>query len=266
MLGFSLDNKDIHNITIDEMKEIERLEKTYLDEINFLISHNIDKIMEDLDSKDLIREDWINRTDKSVGELARGAERIFFNVFSQFGVPNSSPVGADLFYETCDAFIHIDIKSVQKKNKQDFKWKLAIEKNQTSYKGIVIPTKGEFKGQQREYEGNLPYYYTKSNGKKKICLTYFIAIFYDIDTLDIEWIKLVCMPNGLLYPKYGDDILQCGKNVDKSRYTYRNNSKFILLEDEPSRINVVYWNNDMDEKLKKYFKNLKNIYDNRDEL
>lgn len=102
--------------------------------------------MEDLDSKDLIRNNWINNTDKSVGELARGAERIFFNVFSQFGVTNSSPVGADLFYETHDAFIHIDIKSVQKKNNQDFKYKLAIEKNQTSYNGIVIPTKCEYKG------------------------------------------------------------------------------------------------------------------------
>lgn len=261
MLGFSLNEINEDNITEEQMSKIEYLEKTYLDEIYFLIYHNINKIMFDLDSKDLIRDNWINSISNGTGELARGAERIFFNIFSQFGVPNSSPVGADLFYETHDAFIHIDIKSAQKDNRSDFKYKLTIEKNQTSYKGNVIPSNGKYKNKKREYKGNLPYYYTKVNGEKKICLTYFIAIFYDIDTLNIDWIKLVCMPNGLLYKKYKDSILQCGKNVDESRYTYKVNNKFSLLEYNPSRINVVYWNENMDEDSKRYFNNLKQIYD-----
>lgn len=265
-MNFELNGVVTSNITRASMIEIEALEKSYLNEINFIIASNIDKIMVDLNSKDEIRNDWIRSTARSTGELARGAERIFYSVFSQFGVPNSSPIGSDLFFETHDAFIHIDIKSVQKKNRGDFKGQFALEKNQTSYSGNVIPESGDNIGQIRPYRANLPHYYTKTSGKCKICLTYFIAIFYDVDTLEIEWIKLVCMPNGLLYNIYQDRILGAGKLNSEIRYRYKNNETFNLLQGNPDRVKVLYWNHNMSKELEKYFSNLKSKYDNQELL
>lgn len=256
--------------TLESRRKIERLEKNYLDNISFLMQSDIEKLIVGLNSKDSIREEWIHflnsNEDKRMSELSRGAERIFSWLFNQFGVPNSSPIGADMFFETHDAFIHIDVKSAQTNNGRDVNGQLTVEKSQTSYRGNVIPTRGKNKGQVRPYSGNLPVYYTKSNGKRKICLTYFIAILYNAETLDIEWIKVVCMPNGLLYNTYGDTILAPGKATTEVRYRYRNNGTFNLIEDNPSRVNVLYWNPNMTQDIANMFTDLRDIYNNGEEF
>lgn len=266
------EREDLNKVEEAEKKEIERIERNYLESINYLLSMDVDKMIKGLNSKDSIRDNWDiflstnSRTSRT--ELSTGAERMFYWLFNQFGAPNSSPIGSDLFFETHDAYIHIDIKSVQSKNKSDFKGKVAIERNQTSYKSTFLVNEGKATEERRSYEGNLPYYYQKSNGKKKVCLTYFIAVFYNADNYEIEWIKLVCMPNGLLQSVYGEKILSAGKNSNppKIRYSYERNNKFELLDEKPSRIKVLYWNDDMDIKLQKYFGMLKDIYENREEL
>ncbi len=262
----------LSNITDDDRLEIERIEKNYLDSINYLLSMDVDKMIKGLNSKDSIRDDWraflSTSTKAKRSELSTGAERIFYWLFNQFGAPNSSPIGSDLFFETHDAYIHIDIKSVQSKNKGDFKGKVAIERNQTSYKSTFLVNEGKANQERRSYQGNLPYFYTKESGKKKVCLTYFIAVFYDADNYEIEWIKLVCMPNGLLQGIYGEDILSAGKNTTppKIRYAYEKNNTFNMLSEQPSRVKVLYWNENMDAKLQSYFSYLKEVYENREEL
>lgn len=248
-----------------ELKDIEFWEKEYLEQIYYLILLDKEKMLNGLATKDEIKYDWRDYIDtdnkRAKDEISRGAERIFYWIFNQFGKPNSSPIGADMFFETYNAYIHIDVKTVLTTNKGDFKHQIAIQRNQTSYKGNVIIKKGENKGEKRYYNGNLPTYYSKENGDKKICLTYFINLLYDPDSLEVQIVLIACMPNGELNSIYDSDILKAGKNIEKTRFTYKGKGKkFKLLDGEPSRIKVVYFNENMDQELKTYFSDLEKLY------
>jgi len=70
-------------------------------------------------------------------------------------------------FETYDAFIHIDVKTISDSNWSDYKGKLVVEPNQTSY---PIDNMG--------VKANLPQFYSRiynENGVSyyKPCLTYF---------------------------------------------------------------------------------------------
>ena len=70
--------------------------------------------------------------------LKSGFERIIYSVLqsntTDLGKPNSCMVGADLFFESPDAFIHIDAKSYQPRTNTKDHWRNKIEANQSSYK------------------------------------------------------------------------------------------------------------------------------------
>lgn len=129
-------------------------------------------------------------------------------------------------YETFDAFIHIDVKTVSDSNWGDYKGKIAIQPNQTSYplsKYGLSP--------------NLPTYYSKTfekNGNlyKKPTLTYFIYVLHKHASKEIYSLLLVCMPNGELYQIYGDKILHAGKTKNNVRYAFKEEPRFVLLSDE----------------------------------
>ncbi len=226
------------------LEEIEEIEKDYLDNIFFLLSQDIDKMMDGLRSKDKIKEDWIkhfNRIDKMKknSDFARGAERIYFWLFNQFGTPNSSPIGADMFFETHKAFVHIDIKTAKLNNKSDYLGKIPISENQTSYRST-----------KQRFNSNLPYFYNQNKVEEKICLTYIISIIYDeVEDFKIKSIVLLSISNGELYSIYKDKIIGKGKNKGKSfRYTYKNKPKFELLRDKPYRVKVLWLDKDLEEK------------------
>ncbi|MCX7997745.1 MAG: hypothetical protein N3A69_02175, partial [Leptospiraceae bacterium] len=179
------------------MKEIEFWENHYLNQIEFTLKQDLEKILEGLASKDKIKEDWFpvfHNSDKKRqnSDFARGAERIYYWIFNQLGIPNSSPIGSDMFFETYNAFIHIDIKTAKIDNPSDYKGRLPIGANQRSYKL-----------ENFHYQVNLPIRYSYQN---KICLTYFINIIYDItdENINIKAIVLICVPNGALVSIYKD--------------------------------------------------------------
>ena len=67
-----------------ELKDIEFWEHETLENIYFTIHQDINKMIEGLNSKDKIKDDWINafnRVDKKRqnSDFARGAERIYYN-------------------------------------------------------------------------------------------------------------------------------------------------------------------------------------------
>ncbi len=223
---------------------IELTEKDYLDHIYFNLSQDIEKMMEGLRSKDKIKEDWIkifNRIDKQRrnSDFARGAERIYFWLFNQFGKPNSSPIGADMFFETHKAFVHIDIKTAKLNNQSDYKGKVPLSENQTNYKSP-----------KKKFTSNLPTFYNKEKVNEKICLTYLINIIYDEkQDFRIKAITIFSVPNGELYSVYGEDIIGQGKNKGKSfRYIYRNKPKFELLKGKPYRLKVLWLDEGINEK------------------
>ena len=82
--------------------DIERLEYHYFNDIIFLLKQDLEKMIEGLKSKDKIKDDWekiFNDPNKKTktSDFARGAERIYFWLFNQFGKPNSTPIGSDLY-------------------------------------------------------------------------------------------------------------------------------------------------------------------------
>ena len=96
---------------MNRLEEIEFWESYYLDQMTFMLLKDKDKMIKSLNSKDDIKEDWITIFNKKSCDIDKGAERIYFWLFNNLGIPNSTPIGSDLLYETSNAFIHIDVKT-----------------------------------------------------------------------------------------------------------------------------------------------------------
>lgn len=237
----------MNNDKLNYLKSIEFWEKEYLNQIAFLVETDREKMINGFRTKEDIRSDWEQYLGKETSDFAVGSERIFYWLFNQFGIPNSSPVGSDLFFETYNAYVHIDIKTVTLANIGDFTKNIFVGDNQNSYKGNI-----NVKGREpRPYKGNLPTFYTKTDGTRKICLTYFLIILYDESNLDIQTIVLTAMPNGELNEIYGDEVLSAGKNPGKIRFNYSKIKNFKLLGDNNPRTKVILWKDNMDQKISK---------------
>lgn len=217
-----------------------------------------DELLQGFRTKEKITEDWLGLYKSGISDFAVGAERIVYSLLNGKGIgqPNSCPVGADLFFEVHDAFIHIDLKTVGaslsgKTNIGDYTSNIFVGTNQNSYRGSMIVNKGAGQEETREYVPALPTIYNKGTKDEKVCLSYFITILYDKDTLDTLVMCIVCMPNGELEPHYKNRVLQAGKNPDKTRFRFTNIPNFELLEGDSKRIKVVYFDEKMDDAYKK---------------
>lgn len=225
-----------------ELEIIEFWEKYNLDQMEFMLLKDKDKMINALNSKDEIKNDWIETYNKKSCDIDKGAERVYFWLLNQIGFPNSTPIGSDLLYETSNAFIHIDVKTSayftisngkRTLNSGDYKGLVSIGKNQTSYhftddSGIM-------------HEANLPSIY---KSKDKICLTYIIHLIYDKESdgnLKILALLLICIPNGSLHNVYGNDICGGSKNKNEAfRYKYKVNPFFQLIIEKPYRFKMLY--------------------------
>lgn len=262
---------------LDSLKNIEELESKYLEKYYHFLKFAEDEMLRGFKTKYEIKKDWIDKWNpseegKGISDFATGAERIVYALLNGKGIgqPNSCPIGSDLFFEVEDAFIHIDLKTVQTRNIGDYVNDIFVGNNQNSYNGKVI-----VKGLEKYYdEACLPYYYTLANGTKKVCLTYFITILYEETTLNILNINMLSMPNGKLYDIYGSKILKAGKvlypegnpkrktHCKSIRYKWSEEPNFVLLKNK-KRIKVVYFNENMSKENKVKLQQIENIYKNQ---
>ncbi len=233
-------------------KQIEEIENKYLTKFFYFLKYTEDELLKGFNTKEKIKEDWFDKYKSGISDFAVGAERIVYSLFNGKGIgqPNSAPVGSDMFFEVEDAFIHIDLKTVQTENIGDYVSSIFVGGNQNSYKSEIKDSKGCSFSPRRMYEPALPTYYNKGKENEKICLTYFVTILYERDNLNILNINIICMPNGELESQYKDRPLQAGKNPDKTRFRFTNVPTFELLENTPSRIKVVYFKDDMKKEFK----------------
>ena len=245
------------NIDIQKLKKIEEIEAKYLNKYYHFLKFAEDELIFGFKTKENIQDDWIDKYKSGISDFAVGAERIVYSLLNGKGIgqPNSAPVGADLFFEVEDAFIHIDLKTVSasltgKSNIGDYTKNIFVGTNQNSYKGHMIVNKGSVNEEYRIYEPALPTFYNKGKKNEKICLSYFITILYDKDTLDILVMSIVCMPNGDLEPHYTTRVLQAGKNIDKTRFRFTEVPNFELLGNNKKRIKVVIFDKNMDDKYR----------------
>ncbi|MFB4168293.1 hypothetical protein [Virgibacillus sp. JSM 102003] len=257
-----------------ELKRIEELELKYLNKYYYFMKFALDEMLNGFKTKYKIKSDWIDKWnpddgEKGISDFATGAERIVYSHLNGKGIgqPNSSPIGSDLFFEVDDAFIHIDLKTVQTRNIGDYTRDIFVGNNQNSYKGTV-----EVSGNDRIYEeAALPTYYTINNDFKKPCLTYFITILYEEENLQIINMNILCMPNGELNDVYGKRILKAGKirypqgdpkrdtHSKTIRYKWAENINFEMLNNA-KRMRVIYFNQDIDEGIKSKLSFIEDIY------
>jgi len=242
--------------------EIEKIEAKYLNKFYHFLKYTEDEMMYGFQTKEKIKNDWFGKYDSKISDFAVGAERIVYALFNGKGIgqPNSCPVGADMFFELEDAFIHIDLKTVQTDNIGDYTNKIFVGRNQNSYKSEIKRANGESFEPIRIYEPALPTFYNKGQENEKICLSFFITILYERDNLNILNINISCMPNGELVSHYGSRVLSAGKNIDKARFHFIEIKNFELLKDQ-SRVKVIYFDEDMSGIYKKKLKNIIEIYE-----
>ena len=241
-------------------KRIEEIEKRYFDGISSFINEHINDFLERLKSKNKIKSDWLSifkatsrEAHNRASELNKGAERVIYDLFGQYKdlAVSSCPIGSDLMFETPDAFVHIEIKTATDSNPADFKGKIQIAQNQTSYS--VNKTD---RGNEYPFKASLPKVYSNN----KICLTYVIQIIHN-NNEDLP--KIICLfsiPNGELIKTYGNCV-NAGKHQKKLnrlnskgdiRFLYRKVNKFENLPNKPNRIKVLYPKKYSKELIKKY--------------
>lgn len=245
-------------------RQIEKLENKYLNKFYHFLKSFEDEMMEGFQTKEKIKDDWYGKYGTNISDFAVGAERIIYSLFNGKGIgqPNSCPVGSDMFFEVKDAFIHIDLKTVQTRNIGDITKSIFVGENQNSYKG-VINVKSNQGIIQREYVPALPSFYNKGKQNEKICLTFFITIVYEDNNLNILNINLICMPNGQLENHYGSRVLQAGKNPGKTRFRFTEVPTFESMENPKSRVKVIYFNESMNISLKDKLSFFEEIYKNQ---
>ena len=247
-----------------ELKELELLEFKYLKKYFHFLKFTEDEILYGLNSKNKIKNEWWNKWNISdnhkISDFNIGAERVIYALINSKGIgtPNSCPVGSDLMFEVDDAFIHIDLKTVQTTNIGDFSKNIFVGNNQISYNSTY-----EVDNDIREYNfANLP---TKYNvyGKQKYCLTYFISILHDTSTLETLCIDITSFPNGLLQPIYKGDVFKAGKNPDKVRYNFQKCLDFRLLGQEYRRLLVIYMNKNINQQYVKTLNFINQCYNSQ---
>lgn len=245
-------------------KQIESLEEKYLKKFFYLMKYAEDEMMIGFQTKEKIKNDWFGLYKSGISDFAVGAERIIYSLMNGKGVgqPNSCPVGSDMFFEVEDAYIHIDLKTVQTRNIGDITSSIFVGTNQNSYKGeMIVNEKG--KKVKRKYTPSLPTYYNRGEKNEKICLSYFITILYEDQNLNILNINIMCMPNGELESHYKERVLKAGKNLDKTRFKFSELQSFELLDNNPNRVKVVYFDKNMNPEYRKKLKFYENIYENQ---
>jgi len=115
------------------------LEKKYLYKYYYFLKFVEDEIIKGLDTKNEIMNDWFNKwnlvdNEKKISDFNTGAERVIYSLINSkgIGIPNSCPVGSDLMFEVEEAYIHIDLKTVQTSNINDFCNSIFVGNNQIS--------------------------------------------------------------------------------------------------------------------------------------
>lgn len=244
--------------------EIEKIENKYLNKYYHLLKALEDEIIDGLKTKEDIRECWEPYWNSKSSDFSTGAERIIYSLLhgNIVGKINSSPVGSDLMFELPDAFVHIDVKTYGGSNINDFKIKHDIGINQTSYSSEICEreesgSRKRFTPEIHYHKPNLPKWYKKNDGSKKICLTYFISILAENHGKDIICILFTCVPNGILRRHYKHRPIVPGKTVSsttnifpdgriyklgKARFCFADVNQFELISENPSRVKVISWN------------------------
>lgn len=143
------------------------------------------------------------------------------------GVYNSS-ISSDVAFETNNAIVNIDSKTVSSTgNKGDFE-SLFFGPNQSSFKNKHLYPQNSYPGLPVNFE--LPSIDIMS---KKPILTFFLMIKYTDNGKKFNWysnkdepnIRFICIPNGEISYLFNNDIISNPKTYKYEKTTNKNNAK-----------------------------------------
>lgn len=226
------DSNDLENLV-----KIERLESFYLSQIRSSLGI-ISEVKNELESQNKLMSQFLNPEDrgsiiskyKSFFDI--GAERVIYhrlNRQNQLGTPNSSPIGADLFFEKnstvfedgsnydLPVIISLDLKTVRANEGSaigDVCGDIPVGVNQNSYKTQIKYDNGML----RNYTPRLQPSYVLNN-YDAIVLSYLIVILYELEPdvenperMNVLMISSFSIPNGKLEENYKTKVFNPGKS------------------------------------------------------
>ncbi len=190
------------------------LEKKYFDILSDLLNRSIGQIIAQIYSQNSI-------TGATVGGVTNVIEAAVENVIEAL-IANqlhwnicSLPVSADSCFECGDAIVHIDAKTVVDTDNDNRNNKVNVEAAQTTYvKDIPLTIS------RKLWEPKLKLYESHTMFGTIPNLTYIVKVVYSSMHL-VEKIKLISLPHGQLYTRFGADILQAGKSTGTVRTNIR---------------------------------------------
>lgn len=246
----------------NKLKKCEEIEEYYLNVIARYVGADINGLICRLESHNKTWKYWYPKKGDRKSLFDVGSERVTYMLLSRgdiLGEPNANPIGSDCsFLKYDEAFNHyiainIDVKSIRANtNLLDIINNIPVGINQNSYSCLI-----EYKhGRRREYRKYTPGLDTSYNIEVQhgfirnyLTLTYELVILYEQkpnsenpEREEVIGIFLICIPNGLLYLKYGDTVFSPGKSGNLHLV---NGQKFDTY-DTSGKINGVYTTGDDD--------------------
>jgi len=216
-------------------KEIEEIEKYYLNVIARYVGADINSFINRLESHNKTWKSWFPKRGKRKSFFQIGSERVTYMLLNRgdiLGEPNANPVGSDssfLKYDDtfeCYLAINIDVKSVKANtNLEDIINNIPVGINQNSYSCVIKykNKKGDKITDYKIYSPGLENYYKIKDHhgihRDYLTLSYELVILYEQNPVGkdipkeekVIGIFLICFPNGLLHQKYNNDVFSPGK-------------------------------------------------------
>jgi hypothetical protein len=217
-------------LTVNE-KKILSLEQSYMNSLVKLFKKKIFlKSLNELEINVNEQYTFIKDNYSKNNKIEIAVERLLrYHLYRNYGKVKKaypSPISSDIAFETKDAIINLDSKTLnENKNKSDFKYFHFIS-NQSSFDQEPLGKTANFPGLQ--ILSSLPKYHSKSN---KPVLSFVIRILYSDDDnsfklfSDNEYkgVSITCLPNGELSLLFKNNII-----IGYKDYSYSNEKKKIL--------------------------------------
>ena len=218
-----------------QLIQIEEIEFYYLNVISKYISADINGLINMLEGHNKTWSYWYPKVSTKGSLFDTGSERVIYMLLNRgdvLGMPNANPVGSDnsfLKYDThfCRYLaINLDVKSIKANtNINDIIGDIPIGINQNSYECSIEYISKNGNLEKRHYTpGLLKSYKIKDQHKKNrdyLTLSYEVVILYEQIPVGkipegekVIGIFVTCIPNGYLYPQYGNKVFKPGKTSD----------------------------------------------------
>lgn len=224
-------SKQDKNITISPIQaDILNLEKKYFGELSLLFQDQdfFDSLMD--------LQNWISTNYQSLHSWKKknkcdlAVERLInfhTNTHYQQRIKKvyASPISSDIAFETDDAIINIDSKTVNfHSNEVDWK-QLQLGPNQSSFKNKNYSATNQYPGIPVEFHVD-----TRDSLSQKPVFTFILMLMYNDNGSSFAWhkksedfhIKFCCIPNGELSNLFYNDLI---KNIKTYKYKKGMNSK-----------------------------------------